>query len=169
MIAAQVRKSLRNVESSSQYRIGNESRHYAWSYYILIIATYLNTYDKLVFDRKVYYIFFFLLGWFKLSYCRIAKWLKLPFVVLQFCASFSHEANDALSTSVSFLFVPGVNGGIWEGISGTTKKNNIYKLLHFVRKLKKKTDLIALNIKYTSEMTWFIPIPYAYPNSYQMR
>lgn len=36
-----------------------------------------------------------------------------PLVILYSCTSFSHEANDALRTSVSFLLVPGVNGGIW--------------------------------------------------------
>lgn len=38
-------------------------------------------------------------------------------MILQFCTSFSHDANDAFNTSVSFLFVPGVSGGICVGIS----------------------------------------------------
>lgn len=41
----------------------------------------------------------------------------VPFVILQFCTSFSQDANDAFNTSVSFLFVPGVSGGICVGIS----------------------------------------------------
>lgn len=41
----------------------------------------------------------------------------LPLVILQFWTSFSHDANDAFRTSASFLFVPGVNGGICVGTS----------------------------------------------------
>lgn len=58
--------------------------------------------------------------------------LYVPFVILQFCTSFSQEANDAFSTSVNFLFVPGVNGGIWVGISASTKKRNVLGLVQWL-------------------------------------
>lgn len=49
----------------------------------------------------------------------------LPLVILWNCTSFSQDAKDALSTSVSFLLVPGVNGGIWEGTSVRREKSNL--------------------------------------------
>lgn len=48
---------------------------------------------------------------------------NLPLVILNDWTSFSHDANDAFNTSVSFLFVPGVSGGICVGTSGRRKKN----------------------------------------------
>jgi hypothetical protein len=36
----------------------------------------------------------------------------IPLVILYDCTSFSQDANDAWSASLSFLFVPGVSGGI---------------------------------------------------------
>lgn len=40
-----------------------------------------------------------------------------PLVILNVCTSFSHDANEAFRTSVNFLFVPGVRGGICAGTS----------------------------------------------------
>jgi hypothetical protein len=39
--------------------------------------------------------------------------------------SFSHDANDAFSASAMVLFVPGVSGGTWVGISATKKLHEI--------------------------------------------
>lgn len=46
---------------------------------------------------------------------------NLPLVILRYCTSFSHDAKEAFKTSVSFLFVPGVKGGIWVGTSAKRK------------------------------------------------
>lgn len=60
----------------------------------------------------------------------------LPLVILYDCTSFSQDANDAFSTSVSFLLVPGVSGGIcgWSAI-------------------EECSQLIKMQLKHKSEMS----------------
>jgi hypothetical protein len=62
-------------------------------------------------------------------------------VILYVCISFSHDANDAFNTSVNFLFVPGVSGGICVGTSVEEeekkaqikhKKNRQFNLIEFM-------------------------------------
>lgn len=44
-------------------------------------------------------------------------WENRPLVILNNCTSFSQDAKEAFNTSVSFLLVPGVSGGICVGAS----------------------------------------------------
>lgn len=56
------------------------------------------------------------------SYKRSIYCNDLPLVILRSCTSFSQDANDAFKTSLIFLLVPGVSGGICDGTSENKTK-----------------------------------------------
>lgn len=74
----------------------------------------------------------------RIFWCFEIHELILPLVILNVWTSFSHEAKEAFRTSVNFLFVPGVSGGICVGTSIYNIKKNkkiiIYKILIIYQK-----------------------------------